>query len=78
MQGCEEYGRPRFTAKELAELFDVSPNTIRTWRSRGYLTVVGYRRQANLYDYWEAVAVERATRNSPNLRTPRSRAIVRS
>ena len=69
-----------FTAKELARLLGVRPGTVNSWHTRGYLKVMGtrpvFRGTANLFDYWEAVAAERATRNSPNLRVPRSRVIV--
>lgn len=65
-----------FTTKELARLFGVDRSTVQGWREKGLIHPVGQRGTALLYDYFETAEAERVTRNSPNLRVPRSRVIV--
>jgi DNA-binding transcriptional MerR regulator len=67
---------PLMTARELAEYFRVSVRTVRGWRRRGHITPAGKRGTATLYEFADAVEAEHKTRNSPNLRGPRSRVIV--
>ena len=73
MTRCVEIGRTRgrsnfvcfdalFTAAELAELFGRTTRAVQKWRDKGYLTPVDYRGRENLYDYREAVRVEREVR----------------
>lgn len=54
----------RLTAKELAAYFRVSVKTIHDWKDRDLIHPVGKRDKAFLYDFAEAVEVERSTRRS--------------
>jgi len=61
------------TVNEAASWFGVKPATIRSWVKRGKVSAVGRRERANTYRLVDLVDADRATRNSPNLRQPRSK-----